>query len=92
MARTPVIETRGLTRRYGERVGLEDVDLAVGEGTVFGFLGPNGAGKTTAIRLFLGFLRPSAGSASVLGLDSPGGEYVVWVGCPGASLYRLLSP
>ena len=69
MARTAVIETRGLTRRYGERVGLEDVDLAVGEGTVFGFLGPNGAGKTTAIRLLLGFLRPSAGSASVLGLD-----------------------
>ena len=64
-----MIETRGLTRRYGERVGLEDVDLAVGEGTVFGFLGPNGAGKTTAIRLLLGFLRPSAGSASVLGLD-----------------------
>jgi ABC-2 type transport system ATP-binding protein len=64
-----VIETRGLTRRYGERVGLEDVDLGVGEGTVFGFLGPNGAGKTTAIRLLLGFLRPSAGSASVLGLD-----------------------
>ena len=64
-----MIETRGLTRRYGERVGLEDVDLAVGDGTVFGFLGPNGAGKTTAIRLLLGFLRPSAGSASVLGLD-----------------------
>ncbi|MGH7588503.1 MAG: ATP-binding cassette domain-containing protein, partial [Gemmatimonadota bacterium] len=69
MARTALIETRGLTRHYGERVGLEDVDLAVGEGTVFGFLGPNGAGKTTAIRLLLGFLRPSAGSASVLGLD-----------------------
>ena len=64
-----MIQTRGLTRHYGERVGLEDVDLAVGEGTVFGFLGPNGAGKTTAIRLLLGFLRPSAGSASVLGLD-----------------------
>jgi ABC-2 type transport system ATP-binding protein len=70
VARAAVIETRGLTRRYGERVGLEDVDLAVGEGTVFGFLGPNGAGKTTAIRLLLGFLRPSAGSASVFGLDS----------------------
>ena len=69
VTRTALIETRGLTRRYGERVGLEDVDLAVGEGTVFGFLGPNGAGKTTAIRLLLGFLRPSAGSASVLGLD-----------------------
>ena len=69
MARAAVIQTRRLTRRYGERVGLEDGDLAVGEGTVFGFLGPNGAGKTTAIRLLLGFLRPSAGSASVLELD-----------------------
>jgi len=65
----PLLETRGLTRRYGRRVGVESVDLSLEPGTVFGFLGPNGAGKTTTIRLLLGFLRPSAGTARVFGLD-----------------------
>jgi ABC-2 type transport system ATP-binding protein len=64
-----VIQTRALGRSYGERVGILDVDLELEAGTLFGFLGPNGAGKTTTIRLLLGFLRPTAGSASVLGLD-----------------------
>jgi ABC-2 type transport system ATP-binding protein len=65
----PVIETQSLTRRYGRRRGIESITLSVPEGSVFGFLGPNGAGKTTAIRVLLGFLRPTAGSASIFGLD-----------------------
>ena len=64
-----VIEAQGLTKRYGSRRGIEAVDLAVDEGEVFGFLGPNGAGKTTTIRVILGFMKPTAGRASVFGLD-----------------------
>jgi ABC-2 type transport system ATP-binding protein len=64
------IELRSLTRTYGARRGVADLDVAVEEGEVFGFLGPNGAGKTTTIRVLLGLIRPSAGSASVWGLDS----------------------
>jgi ABC-2 type transport system ATP-binding protein len=62
-------ETRRLTKRYGAEVGIEDLDLLVRRGEVFGFLGPNGAGKTTTIRMLLGLLRPTGGSATVLGLD-----------------------
>ncbi len=64
-----IISTHGLTRRYGTRTGVEGIDLEVPEGVLFGFLGPNGSGKTTTIRLLLGFLRPSAGAAQVMGLD-----------------------
>ena len=56
-------------RGGGEVRALEDLTIAVREGEIFGFLGPNGAGKSTTIRLLLGFLHPSAGSATVLGLD-----------------------
>ncbi len=66
-----VIETQALTKTYGRKSrGIQDVDLAVEEGEVFGFLGPNGAGKTTTIRVLLDFLRPTSGSARVFGLDS----------------------
>jgi ABC-2 type transport system ATP-binding protein len=64
------IELRGLTRWYGKRRGVLDLDVAVAEGEVFGFLGPNGAGKTTTIRMLLGLIKPSAGSASIWGLDA----------------------
>jgi len=64
-----ILTTRNLGKRYGERVGIEQVDLTVESGTVFGFLGPNGAGKTTAIRLLLGFLRPTVGEARIFELD-----------------------
>jgi ABC-2 type transport system ATP-binding protein len=64
-----VIEAAGLTKWYGKRRGILDVDFEVREGEVFGFLGPNGAGKTTTIRLLLGFLRPSGGRATILGHD-----------------------
>ncbi len=63
------IETTGLTKRYGSHDALEPLDLIVPTGTVFGYLGPNGAGKTTTIRLLMGLIRPSGGSATVLGHD-----------------------
>jgi len=64
------IRTMGLTKHYGSVVALEDLDLTVDEGEIFGFLGPNGAGKTTTIRSLLNYITPTAGSAEVLGLDA----------------------
>ncbi|MFC4246223.1 ATP-binding cassette domain-containing protein [Natribaculum luteum] len=64
------IETHDLTKRYGDVVALDGIDLSIREGEVFGFLGPNGAGKTTTIDLLLDFIRPTAGSATVLGYDA----------------------
>ena len=64
-----VIVLDSLTRSYGRRRGVENVHLTVPEGSLFGFLGPNGAGKTTTIRVLLGFLRPTRGSARVFGFD-----------------------
>ena len=64
-----VIETDKLTKRYGQRVGVDSVSLAIPSGAIFGFLGPNGAGKTTTIRLLLALLRPTEGAARVFGLD-----------------------
>jgi ABC-2 type transport system ATP-binding protein len=66
----PVIDTDGLTKRYGASRGIEDVTMSVEKGEVFGFLGPNGAGKTTTIRTLLDLLHPTSGSARVFGLDS----------------------
>lgn len=62
-----VVETHGLTKRYGDRLAVDGVDMTVQRGEVYGFLGPNGAGKTTTLRMMLGLIRPTAGSASVLG-------------------------
>lgn len=62
-----VIEMDSLTKYYGDTVGIESLTMDIEEGEIFGFLGPNGAGKTTAIRLVLGLLRPTSGSARVLG-------------------------
>jgi ABC-2 type transport system ATP-binding protein len=66
---TAAIETHKLTKWYGRSRGVIDVDLVVETGQIFGFLGPNGAGKSTTIRLLLDLIRPTSGSASVLGLD-----------------------
>ena len=63
------IRTEGLTKRYGDVVALDHLDLEVGTGEVVGYLGPNGAGKTTTIRLLLGLSRPTEGRAEVFGLD-----------------------
>lgn len=76
--RMTAIETRGLTKRFdGSRFGrsepvlaVDDLDLQVEEGTVFGFLGPNGAGKSTTINLLLDFIRPTSGEARIFGMDA----------------------
>jgi beta-exotoxin I transport system ATP-binding protein len=66
---TTAIETHHLTKRYGRARGIEELDLRVESGEIFGFLGPNGAGKSTTIRTLLDFQRATSGSATVLGLD-----------------------
>jgi ABC-2 type transport system ATP-binding protein len=67
----PAIETHGLTKRFGTRTAIDDVDLLVPRGSAFGFLGPNGAGKTTMIRTLLGLTQASAGSMRMLGHPVP---------------------
>src|SRR6476659_5244063 len=69
MAESPPIEIRGLVKRYGEITAVDDVDLTVNPGDVFGYLGPNGAGTTTSLRMMLGLIRPSAGSVRLFGRD-----------------------
>jgi ABC-2 type transport system ATP-binding protein len=99
---TAAIATFGLGKRYGRVTALEALSLRVEHGEVFGFLGPNGAGKTTTIRLLLGLLHPSAGTASVLGRPAGGGtsaradvgylpgELALWPGFTGWHTLRLL--
>ncbi len=66
----PAIELSGLTKFYGEDLGIRNVSLSVPRGEIFGFLGPNGAGKSTTIRALLDLIRPSSGTATVLGFDT----------------------
>jgi ABC-2 type transport system ATP-binding protein len=68
-AATPAIETTGLTKAYGPTVVVDHLTLTVESGEIFGFLGPNGAGKTTTMRMLLGLVKPTSGSARMLGLD-----------------------
>ena len=70
----PAIRAVGLTKDYGKGHGLFDLELEVRRGEVMGFLGPNGAGKSTTMRLLLDLIRPTAGSATLLGLDSRAGS------------------
>ena len=64
-----VVEARGLVKTYGEITAVDNVDLTVEAGDVYGYLGPNGAGKTTSLRMLLGLIRPSSGSARLFGRD-----------------------
>ena len=64
------ISASGLTMRFGSLVAVDNVDLEIAKGTIYGFLGPNGSGKSTTIRMLCGLLTPSAGSATVLGMDT----------------------
>jgi ABC-2 type transport system ATP-binding protein len=65
------IEARGLTRRFGDHIAVDQIDLAIPRAQIYGFLGPNGSGKTTTIRMLCGLLRPTAGEARVLGFQIP---------------------
>jgi len=75
MASTPVIRISHLTKKYGDFTAVSDLSLDIPKGEIFGFLGPNGAGKTTTIRTVLDLIRPTEGSARILGLDTH--EHVV---------------
>jgi ABC-2 type transport system ATP-binding protein len=66
-----LVETHGLTKRFGDRTVVRDVDLQVPRGVAFGYLGPNGAGKTTLIRMLLGLTRPNGGTMTLRGLPVP---------------------
>lgn len=71
-ARQLLVETNGLTKRYGSKItAVDKLDLNVRPGEVYGFLGPNGAGKTTTLRMLLGLIKPTSGTATVLG-EAPG--------------------
>src|ERR1700750_758961 len=67
------VEVRGLVKRYGALTAVDDVDLTVERGDVYGYLGPNGAGKTTSLRMMLGLITPTAGSARRVGRDPQAG-------------------
>lgn len=86
------VETTNLTKRYGRIVAVENLNLTVLPGEIYGFLGPNGAGKTTTLRMLLGLTRPSAGSLRLFG-RAPGAGYLDQVGAliEGPAFYPYLS-
>jgi ABC-2 type transport system ATP-binding protein len=99
----PVVRMIGLGKRFGRTQALIDLDLEVRQGEVLGYLGPNGAGKTTTMRLLLGMLRPTSGSAEIFGLDVTRraalahrrlayvpGEASLWPSLTGAETLHLL--
>ena len=64
-----MIKTYGLTKRFGDTFAVDNLDLSVGAGEIFGFLGPNGAGKTTSINMMIGILMPTAGRVELADID-----------------------
>jgi ABC-2 type transport system ATP-binding protein len=105
--KTPIIKTENLSKRYGSRVGkvaLEDLNLEVYPGEIFGYLGPNGAGKTTTIRILMDLIRPTTGKASLFGMDAREsaveihkrigflpGELNLWQGQTARSIIRYMA-
>jgi ABC-2 type transport system ATP-binding protein len=89
------VQTAGLTKRYGDLVAVDSLDMRVRAGEVYGFLGPNGAGKTTTLRMLLGLVRPTAGTIRILGAARwPGrGDQLARVGAlvEGPAFYPFLS-
>ena len=69
MGNQAIIEAEGLTKKYGHQIAVNDLNLQIREGEVFGFLGPNGAGKTTTLLMFLGLTEPTSGKVRVIGFD-----------------------
>ena len=69
-ASPPAVWARGLTRRFGKKTAVDDVSLSIQPGEFYGLLGPNGAGKTTTIKMIVGLLRPTAGSAGIGSFDT----------------------
>ncbi|GAB7190371.1 ABC transporter ATP-binding protein [Kineococcus sp. NUM-3379] len=97
----PAVRADGLTKRYGRTLAVDSLDLHLAPGEVFGFLGPNGAGKSTTLRMLLGLVRPSAGTASVFGipvadvaahrhLASVPADVALWPDLTGAEVLELL--
>ncbi len=88
-----VVQTHALTKRYGARLAVDRVDLTVRRGEVYGFLGPNGAGKTTTLRMLLGLVRATSGTARVLGRTAGSPEVTAKVGAliEGPGFYPYLS-
>jgi len=66
---TPVIDITNLTKSYGKARGIDDINLEISEGEIFGFIGPNGAGKSTTIRILMNMIFPTGGSARIMGMD-----------------------
>ena len=99
---TPAVRVDGLTKRFGRVVAVEDLSMSVAPAEVFGFLGPNGAGKSTTIRLLLGLIRPTAGSAKIFGcaagdvrrshrhLAYVPADVALWPALTGAEILELL--
>ena len=98
------IQAEGLTKRYGETLALDSLDLSIEPGEVYGYLGPNGAGKTTTIRCLLGIHRPTSGRAELFGVDAWGdpvqahrrvayvaGEPYLWPAMTGAQTLEFLA-
>jgi ABC-type sugar transport system ATPase subunit len=90
---TPAVDVTGLTNRYGSHLAVDDVDLTVERGEVYGFLGPNGAGKTTTLRILTGLITPSSGSLRVLGGHPGDSDVLARVGAliESPALYPFLS-
>jgi polyether ionophore transport system ATP-binding protein len=101
---TAAIRAEGLTKRYGETLALDSLDLSIEPGEVYGYLGPNGAGKTTTIRCLLGIHRPTSGRAELFGVDAWGdpvrahrrvayvaGEPFLWPAMTGAQTLEFLA-
>jgi ABC-type multidrug transport system ATPase subunit len=88
-----VVQTKELTKKYGDRLAVDRVSMTVRRGEVYGFLGPNGAGKTTTLRMMLGLIAPASGSATVLGEPAGRADVTARVGAlvEGPGFYPYLS-